>query len=394
MTTDWLIPTKTDFRKTQIPRLISVFHMYDIILSRELVDFATTDRSLCFMPQQTDEAHQWFIEHLHPHEPVLKSWLIKRFPDLQDADDIIQEAFLKVYIAHRRRGVRHPKSYLFSTARNLSINALRKARIRCENMVISENRFDVADSGVELCEQIQRAQDLELLTEAIQSLPDKCRRIFTLRKVYGMPQCEIAKRLGLSVHTVYSQVAIGLQKCSEYVARNRKKSVHETWGKQGVQKYRVIRAEASQWVAKHDLGLSDAEQHAFLDWLAEDPRHSQLFDEQIEMWQSFDVLEQWRPQHSTVPNPDLLATTGKDKRYYLPWVAACLGIAAITVLILTGVLFWQQSPSVDREPALQYLADSSMSKGYERHQLQDGTTVQLNRNSQVAVNYGPPPAAR
>jgi len=150
-----------------------------------------------------------------------------------------------------------------------------------------------------------------------------------------------------------------------------------------------IRAEASQWVAKHDLGLSDAEQNTFLDWLAEDPRHSQLFEEQIEMWQSFDVLEQWKPQHSETPNPDLLATAGKDKRYHIPWVATCLGIAAIAVLILTGVLFWQQSPSGDREPELHYLADSSMSKGYERHQLQDGTTVQLNRNSQVAVHYGP-----
>jgi len=191
------------------------------------------------MPQRTNEAHKWFIENLYPHEPILKSWLIKRFPDLQDADDIIQEAYLKVYVAHRRTGVRHPKSYLFSTARNLAINALRRASVRCENRIISENRFDVADTGVEMFESIQREQDLELLTEAIQSLPDKCRRIFTLRKVYGMPQREIAKQLGLSVHTVYSQVAIGLQKCSEYVARSRKKSIHETWGKQGVQKHRV-----------------------------------------------------------------------------------------------------------------------------------------------------------
>lgn len=183
------------------------------------------------MPLNDPEAHQWFVNNLHPYKSFLRSWLLKRFPELDDVDDIIQDSFLKVYLAHRKNPIRQPKSYLFATARNLSINKLKSSRVRHEQALVNFERQDVVDTSPELFEIIQRQQDLELLTKAIQSLPDKCRRIFTLRKVYGMSQKEIAEELGLSVHTVYTQVAIGLQKCSEFVARARKHSPNLSNGK-------------------------------------------------------------------------------------------------------------------------------------------------------------------
>lgn len=181
------------------------------------------------MPPIPHEHHQWFVENLYPYEPFLRSWLNKRFPELNDIDDIIQDAYLKVYLAHRKRPIQRPKSYLFATARNLSINALRSAKVRCENVLVKCELDDVKDNGMELFDIVQRENDLELLTRAIQHLPDKCRRIFTLRKVYGLSQKEIAEQLGLSVHTVYTQVAIGLQKCSEYVRRERGEIKHGNW---------------------------------------------------------------------------------------------------------------------------------------------------------------------
>ena len=68
-------------------------------------------------------------------------------------------------------------------------------------------------------ESVERNQELEILTKAIQSLPDRCRQIFTLRKVYGMSQREIAEKLAISPRTVNAQIAIGVNKCAEYVGR-------------------------------------------------------------------------------------------------------------------------------------------------------------------------------
>jgi RNA polymerase sigma-70 factor (ECF subfamily) len=75
------------------------------------------------------------------------------------------------------------------------------------------------DEGEEVGQAISRSEELELLTEAIQSLPTRCRQIITLRKIYGMSQKDIANELGISVHTVDSQGTIGMRKLTEFFDR-------------------------------------------------------------------------------------------------------------------------------------------------------------------------------
>ena len=63
---------------------------------------------------------------------------------------------------------------------------------------------------------VAHAEDLRLLTEAIRALPERCRQVLTLRKIYGLSQRETALRLGISEHTVEVQGAIGLRKCIRF----------------------------------------------------------------------------------------------------------------------------------------------------------------------------------
>ncbi|HSG69923.1 MAG TPA: sigma-70 family RNA polymerase sigma factor, partial [Planctomycetaceae bacterium] len=65
-------------------------------------------------------------------------------------------------------------------------------------------------------ESMARKEELQQLIKAIQSLPNRCRQVMTLRKIYGLSQKEVAQRLGISVHTVEAQGSIGLRKCIEY----------------------------------------------------------------------------------------------------------------------------------------------------------------------------------
>jgi len=58
------------------------------------------------------------------------------------------------------------------------------------------------------------------LIQAIQALPDRCRQIVTLRKIYGLSQKEVAERLAISEHTVEAQGSIGVRKCIEFFRRN------------------------------------------------------------------------------------------------------------------------------------------------------------------------------
>jgi RNA polymerase sigma factor (sigma-70 family) len=79
--------------------------------------------------------------------------------------------------------------------------------------------LSVADERVSAPEALAHAEDFQVLIRAIQSLPDRCRQVVTLRKIYGLSQKEVAERLGISEHTVEAQGGIGLRKCIEYFRR-------------------------------------------------------------------------------------------------------------------------------------------------------------------------------
>ena len=113
--------------------------------------------------------------------------------------------------------MRAPKAFLFATARNIALNTIRASQVRGSREAARLEDLEILDEEEDIQENVARNQELETLTIAIQSLPKKCRQIFTLCKVYGMPPKDIAKELGISLPTVYTQLAIGVDKCSEYV---------------------------------------------------------------------------------------------------------------------------------------------------------------------------------
>jgi RNA polymerase sigma-70 factor (ECF subfamily) len=170
-----------------------------------------------------DSPHaRWFAEHVLPHEPMLRGWLQSRFASGLELDDVVQEAFLRVIRAHERGQLDSPKAFLFATARNLALDRIRHLRIAPSSPLAENDDWDVLYDADDVAETVARNQELELLTEAIQSLPDRCRQVFTLRKVYGMSQPDIARKLGISEHTVSAQLTIGVQKCTQFMAKYRR----------------------------------------------------------------------------------------------------------------------------------------------------------------------------
>ncbi len=168
------------------------------------------------MPPQDAEAARWFAAELQPHEGMLRAWLASQFPEKCDIDDIVQEAFIRVLRARAETQVRSPKAYLFVIARNLALMQLRHARVAKEESLTEIDGSGILDEGVDIPHAVARAQELEMLTQAIQSLPPRCRQVLTLRKIYGLSQRDTAAELGLAEHTVEIQTAIGLKKIGRW----------------------------------------------------------------------------------------------------------------------------------------------------------------------------------
>jgi RNA polymerase sigma-70 factor (ECF subfamily) len=171
------------------------------------------------MPPPDPETARWFSDHVQGHEAMLRAWLMRSFGQRLDVDDVVQEALLRVLRAHAAGELQAPKAFLFATARNLALDQLRRHRVSRTDSLVEADLSNVLDDHDSIPENVARNQELALLTEAIQSLPDRCRQVMTLRIVYGLAQRVIGEKLGISDRTVAAQLAIGTKKCTDHLLR-------------------------------------------------------------------------------------------------------------------------------------------------------------------------------
>lgn len=165
------------------------------------------------------ERDRWFAEQVQPHGAALRNFLLAHYPALPDVDDIVQDCLVRVLRAYERGPVHMPRALLFATARNLAVDMLRRRRI-----VSFEPMEETSDSPVfkdesDVAASVCRKQELELLMEAIQSLPTRCRQVLTLRTAYGFTMKQIADELGITESTVEKQMAKAVRRCSDYFAQ-------------------------------------------------------------------------------------------------------------------------------------------------------------------------------
>jgi RNA polymerase sigma-70 factor (ECF subfamily) len=88
-------------------------------------------------------------------------------------------------------------------------------------LILGDHLISVLHNDESLVELVCRREELALLTDAINSLPERCREVILLRKIKGLSQREIAELLGIAEHTVESLAAKGVRRCADYLrARN------------------------------------------------------------------------------------------------------------------------------------------------------------------------------
>lgn len=120
-----------------------------------------------------------------------------RIQDKQEAEDIVQEVFMKVYksIENYSDQGKDPLAYFFTIARNKVIDFYRKKKDISldENFTAAERLESPKDAPEELLEQNENAKIVNL---AIQSLNDTQREVVILKFINGFDNDQIAKMLG------------------------------------------------------------------------------------------------------------------------------------------------------------------------------------------------------
>lgn len=169
---------------------------------------------------EDDQRRAWFRREILPLEPMLRRHAV-RFchGEIAEAEDLVHEAFARLIVCRGWRDVDSPAAFAARTLRNLALNSLRRRKVVNIDSVADAERLVLVDDAPGPEEYLIGREDIRLLVTAISSLPPQCRKVFTLRKVYGLSPNEIAVRLNLSVSTVEKHITKGLRACSERLGR-------------------------------------------------------------------------------------------------------------------------------------------------------------------------------
>ncbi|WP_104385381.1 RNA polymerase sigma factor [Sphingobacterium sp. HMA12] len=135
------------------------------------------------------------------------------------AADLVQEVFSRIWNKWRELDeTRNPQSYLYTVAKNLVFDELRKQKVRFQFNLDGIDASALVDNSNE--ESI-RFKDLErVYREAIGKLPKARLEIFLLSKEEFLDNHEIAERLGISVNTVRDQLVKGNKFVRQYILDN------------------------------------------------------------------------------------------------------------------------------------------------------------------------------
>lgn len=154
---------------------------------------------------------KWVGRHILPYEPAVRAWLRRSRVSADDIDDLIQEAYCKLAALDDVEHVEEPGKYFFQIVRNLLGAQLRRARVvQIETVAEMDSlALDVDERSPERV--LSASNELARVRELIEALPDRCRRILTMRKLEDVPQREIARRLGITESVVENDGVKGMR---------------------------------------------------------------------------------------------------------------------------------------------------------------------------------------
>lgn len=129
----------------------------------------------------------------------------------QEADDLYQDTFLKMYEMGEKVVIRsNPKSFLMSVALNLYRNHKRKLSVRSRitgvSVAVDEAADSVADEKQGMEDLVVAKEECLLVREMVRKLPDKYRIPILLYYMEGLSIAEIAALLQMSENTVKTRM--------------------------------------------------------------------------------------------------------------------------------------------------------------------------------------------
>jgi RNA polymerase sigma factor (sigma-70 family) len=150
------------------------------------------------------------------HVRRLKNMLLKRGRTREQAEDLIQDAFLKMQEYCEKGGqVQKPEGFLVRTALRLAINARRDEH---RDLYVDKDPDELAallETSPSPDEVLEAEQCLKKMRDALDAVSRRTRDVFFMHRLDGLSYAEIASRLGISVSAIEKHMATALATLAE-----------------------------------------------------------------------------------------------------------------------------------------------------------------------------------
>jgi len=163
------------------------------------------------MAERLKDLHAWFLREVLPLEAVLTQYLRNNWRNRADVADLLQDVYVRVYEAAGEQRPSSTKAFVFTTARNLLLNRLRRDKIIPIETVDDLDALGTAADTPSPETQFAAREELRRVQEALNRIPERSREAFTLYHIEGFSQSEVALRMGIAEGTVRWHLKTGLE---------------------------------------------------------------------------------------------------------------------------------------------------------------------------------------
>jgi RNA polymerase sigma-70 factor (family 1) len=156
------------------------------------------------------EGNQFALKRIYDN--YWKSLYLSAFgvlKDTQQAEDIVQDIFLQLWVRKHDVEIKSLKAYLFTAVKYKVISFINSAPNR--KVFIEEQELEKRAGSVHLIDLLEEREIKAILDQSIMTLPERCQQIFILSRKEHLNNKEIAERMGISTKTVENQITIALR---------------------------------------------------------------------------------------------------------------------------------------------------------------------------------------
>jgi RNA polymerase sigma-70 factor (family 1) len=148
-----------------------------------------------------------FSDFFKKQAKSLRNFLFYKYGNKDQAEDLVQEAFIKLWQNCASVPIEKAKSYLYTIANNSSLNEIKHQKV----VLQYENNFTGLDKTNENPEYILEEKEFKnKLLKAIENLNETQRIAFLMHRIDGKKYSEIAEELNISVKAVEKRIHLAL----------------------------------------------------------------------------------------------------------------------------------------------------------------------------------------